>query len=212
MTLESGLIYFMRPLKPAEIAFNAAPPDGREGVSKARQAQRRANNGVISMAQRLRAGGAKPKPKDKKPRIRAVESQAGANTISSEEAIEAMEELFDLHDELASTTGAIRKRIAEEYANVAKRLDVPQKIVKHEFALERFRRKTAKREADFDGQDRDALMKLAQIFGEDSPFGQFAMRAAGAAKVDRFGGSADAEADDGQNEPENESEFEGAAA
>jgi len=166
------------------------------------------------MAQRLRAGGAKPKPKDKKPRIRAVETQAGSNTISSEEAVEAMEELFGLHDELASTTGAIRKRIAEEYANVAKRLDVPQKIVKHEFALERFRRKTAKREADFDSRDRDALMKLAQIFGEDSPFGQFALRAAGAAKLDHFGGSEDAEADnesgDVDNEPE--SEFEGAAA
>jgi hypothetical protein len=169
------------------------------------------------MAQRLKAGGITPKPKATKARIRAVDTHAASNTLSSDEATEAFEELFSLHDELASVSGAVRKRIADEYATIAKRLDVPQKIVKHEFALEKFRRKTNKRETEFDGRDRDALMKLAQIFGEDSPFGQFALRGAGAAKVDRFGGSDDAEGDDDAEEgtledTADESELEGAAA
>ena len=143
------------------------------------------------MAQRLKAGGVKAKAKTKK-----VKSSSGSgggrrqrsNTMSAKEAAEAFEELFDLHAELASVSGAVRKKIADEYATIAKRLDIPKKIVKHEFGLEKHRRETIRREAEFDGRDRDALMKLAQIFGEDTPFGQFATRAAGNARGDDFGG------------------------
>lgn len=132
------------------------------------------------MAPRMKAGAAKPGKKKK--------GGGRSNTLSKEEAAEAFEELFTLHDELASVSGAVRKKIADEYATVAKRLDVPKKIIKHEFALEKHRREMAAKEAEFDGKDRDALMKLAQIFGEDSPLGQFAARAAGNAQRDAFGG------------------------
>lgn len=144
------------------------------------------------MAKRLKAGGVKPKAKTKTKEKPASSggrgSRRASNTPSSQEATDAFEELFDLHAELGRVSGEIRKRIADEYATIAKRLDIPKKIVKHEFALEKHRRETAKREAEFDGRDRDALMKLAQIFGEDTPFGQFAARAAGNAKRDDFGG------------------------
>lgn len=155
------------------------------------------------MASRVKAGGVKPKPKKAK-KAKPGGGRSGKNTLSAEEAAEAFEELFNLHDELASVSGEVRKRIADEYATVAKRLDVPKKIVKHEFALEKHRRHIAKIEAEFNGRDRDALMKLAQIFGESSPFGEFALRAAERAQRDEFGGEsepgdddADALADDG---------------
>jgi hypothetical protein len=146
------------------------------------------------MASRLKAGGVSKKPKAAKKG--GGKGKGGrpsrTNTLTAEEAADAFEELFDLHKELSSVSGEVRKRIADEYATIAKRLEIPKKIVKHEFALEKHRRETAKKEAEFDAQDRDALMKLAQIFGDDTPMGQFASRAAGNAKRDEFGGSKDA--------------------
>lgn len=142
------------------------------------------------MAGRVKAGGVPAKQKKKKGAAKPKgESRSRKNTLSAEEAAEAFEEIFNLHAELETVSGEVRKRIADEYATVAKRLDVPKKIIKHEFALEKHRRAIAKLESEFDGRDRDALMKLAQIFGEDSPFGEFALRAAGRAKRDDFGGS-----------------------
>lgn len=155
------------------------------------------------MAGRLKAGGA-PAKKKKAAKPRGG-GKRGSNTLSAEDAAEAFEELFRLHEELGSVSGAVRKRIADEYATVAKRLEVPKKIVRHQFALEKHRRDTVKKEAEFDGRDRDALMKLAQIFGEDSPFGQFAVRAAGNAKKDNFGGATEpGEGDDGGEDPDAE--------
>jgi hypothetical protein len=153
------------------------------------------------MAGRVKAGGAPKKPAKKKAAAKPKGAgRTGKNTLSAEEAAEAFEEIFNLHAELETVSGEVRKRIADEYATVAKRLDVPKKIIKHEFALEKHRRAIAKLESEFDGRDRDALMKLAQIFGEDSPFGEFALRAAGRAKRDDFGGSTETtelEPDDG---------------
>jgi len=161
------------------------------------------------MAARVKAGGVPAKtPKKKKTAAKPKGGGSRKNTLSAEEAAEAFEELFNLHAELSTVSGEVRKRIADEYATVAKRLEVPKKIVKHEFALERHRRQIAKIEAEFDGRDRDALMKLAQIFGEDSPFGEFALRAANRAKRDDFGGQAET-GDGGESETADEEGPEG---
>lgn len=139
------------------------------------------------MAPRLKAGGVKPKPKKaKKPK--GASARPGKNTMSAEDAADEFETIFDLHKKLETVSGEIRKEIADQYATCAKRLDVAKKLVKHTFGLEKHRRAIAKIEAEFDGRDRDGLMKLAQIFGEDSSYGEFALRASNRAKRDDFGG------------------------
>lgn len=141
------------------------------------------------MAPRVKAGGVKPKAK-KTPKPRGARAaRRGDNLPTAEEATAEFDELFALHKKLGEVSGRIRKEIADAYATTAKRLDVPKKIIKHQFALEKHRRETIAKEREFDGRDRDALMKLSQMFGESSPFGEFALRAAGNAKKDEFGGS-----------------------
>ncbi len=143
------------------------------------------------MAKTLKAGGAaSKKPKAKAKGGKPERTFSGKNTLTAEEAEEAFEEIFKLHSKLASISGEIRKEIADEYATVAKRLDIPKKIAKHLFALEQHRRKIVKTEAEFDSRDRDALLKCGQMFGEDTPFGAFALRAASLAKPDEFAGDA----------------------
>ncbi len=153
------------------------------------------------MAARLKAGKGKQKGKSTKGR-----KLDGLNTLSPEEAAEAFEELFKLHAKLASVSGEIRKDIADEYATVAKRMDIPKKIVKHLFGLEKHRRDVVKKQAEFDSRDRDALMKVAQMMGEDTPFGQFAMRAADLAKRDDFGGAEPGDAGEGGEDEGEEAE------
>lgn len=158
------------------------------------------------MAPRLKPAGAaakppkKPKvakpPKAGKPKI-AVDNtrdggkggHRGKNTVTRAEAVREFEEIFELHRELGEVSGAVRKRISDAYSTTAKKLDIPKKQVKHLFKLEKFRRENEAAEKEFDGRDRDALMKCAQIFGEDTPFGAFAAAAAGRAKTDGFGGT-----------------------
>jgi len=156
------------------------------------------------MARALKAVGAKPKAKAKgkgKKQPKSDEPRySGLNTLTPEDAAEAFEEIFKLHSKLGSVSGEIRKEIADEYATVAKRLDIPKKIVKHLFALEKARREVVKTEAEFDSRERDALLKCAQTFGEDTPFGAFALRAANLAKRDDFAG--DSSADGGDELPE----------
>lgn len=159
------------------------------------------------MAKALKAGGAVARGKGKggkggKGGKAPKDSFNGRNTLTPEEAEEAFEEIFKLHAKLASVSGEIRKEIADEYATVAKRLDIPKKIVKHLFGMEKHRREVIKKEAEFDSRDRDALLKCGQMFGEDTPFGAFALRAANLAKKDEFAG--DAAADDGEGLPEEE--------
>lgn len=167
------------------------------------------------MAQALKAGGPTGKKGKGKGGKQPKQTFSGRNTLTPEEAEEAFEEIFKLHSKLASVSGEIRKEIADEYATVAKRLDIPKKIAKHLFALEQHRRKTVKTEAEFDARDRDALVKCGQMFGEDTPFGAFALRAASMAKRDEFAGdAADGNpGDDGEDggepaEPEQEHEEE----
>lgn len=163
------------------------------------------------MANRLKpAGGGKPPKKAKAPKASkaaalrvAVDNSRGGgkgghrgkNTVTRAEAVQEFEEIFELHRELGEVSGAVRKRIADAYATTAKKLDIPKKQVKHLFKLEKFRRENEAAEKEFDGRDRDALMKCAQIFGEDTPFGAFAAAAAGRAKTDGFGGTGPEEAE-----------------
>lgn len=151
------------------------------------------------MATRLKPTGHKPKAKPKKkaaagkgPRI-AVDntrkSGGGKNTATRAEAVELFEEIFELHRELGEVSGAVRKRIADQYSTVAKKLDMPKKTVRHLFKLEKFRRENEAAEKEFDGRDRDGFMVAAQIFGEDTPFGQYALAAAQNAKADKFAGT-----------------------
>jgi hypothetical protein len=170
------------------------------------------------MAGRLKPPGAPKKPaKPKKaaaalkapkgPRIAVDNTRAagkadkdksekrGKNTVTTAEAIEQFEEIFELHRELGEVSGAVRKRIADAYATTAKKLDMTKKTVKHLFKVEKFRRENEAAEAEFDGRDRDGFMQAAQIFGEDTPFGMFALAAAGRAKRDGFGGGGSAGAD-----------------
>jgi hypothetical protein len=167
------------------------------------------------MANRLKPAGGKP-PKAKPPKkdkalkggrrkapaaeggnvVALDKSRKGRNTVSRAEAIEHFEEIFELHRELGEVSGAVRKRINDAYATTAKKLDMPKKTVKHLFKLEKFRRENEAAEKEFDGRDRDGFMQAAQIFGEDTPFGQFALAAAQRAKPDGFGGGGAANADE----------------
>jgi hypothetical protein len=121
----------------------------------------------------------------------ALDKSRKRNTVSRAEAIEHFEEIFELHRELGEVSGGVRKRINDAYATTAKKLDMPKKTVKHLFKLEKFRRENEASEKEFDGRDRDGFMVAAQIFGEDTPFGQFALAAAQRAKPDKFGGGTD---------------------
>jgi hypothetical protein len=164
------------------------------------------------MAGKLKpAGAAKKPPKAKKskasgkggggPKIAVDNTRRGKNTISKAEAQTQFEEIFELHRELNEVSAAVRKRIGDAYATTAKKLDMPKKTVKHLFKLEKFRRENEAAEQEFDGRDRDGFMVAAQIFGEDTPFGAFALAAAGRAKADAFAGKtskADAEQEEAE--------------
>jgi hypothetical protein len=162
------------------------------------------------MAGKLKPAGAPPKkpkakkvkaPKPGKPALAVDNTRKGKNTVSRAEAIAEFEELFELHRELGEVSGAVRKKIGDQYKTTGKKLDMPVKTVKHLFKLEKFRRENEAAEKEFDGRDRDGFMQAAQMFGEDSPFGQFALAAAGRAKKDGFGGGGKAGSDGGGTEP-----------
>lgn len=167
------------------------------------------------MANRLKPAGGKP-PAAKKPKkaatVKAAKPKGGKdnvialdksrkNVATLAEAQSQFEEIFELHRELGEVSGAVRKRIGDQYKTTAKKIGLTVKATKHLFKLEKFRRENEAAEKEFDGRDRDGFMLAAQIFG-DLPFGQFALAAAGRAKTDGFGGGAsndtgpDAEADD----------------
>jgi hypothetical protein len=172
------------------------------------------------VANRLKpAGGKKPgpkPPKPKKPKTVKPGKGAGANvvqldksrknTVSRAEAVAQFEEIFELHRELGEVSGAVRKRISDAYKTTAKKIGLTVKATKHLFKLEKFRRENEAAEKEFDGRDRDGFMLAAQIFGDDTPFGQYALAAAGRAKQDNFGGGAgnDAGADDDAGDGEGE--------
>lgn len=164
------------------------------------------------MAPRLKAPGAKKKaakPAKKKAANNVVtldkSRRRGSNTISSKEATAEIETIFELHRELNEVSGEIRKRINDQYATTASKMGVTKKLVKHIFALEKHRREVESKEAEFDARDREECLKGAQIFGEDSPFGAFLMRAAGNAPIDGFAGTEGVKDPDGHvvdDEPE----------
>lgn len=161
------------------------------------------------MANKLKPAGAKPKPKKplaiakgkNGPKLAVDNSRKGKNTVSRVEAIAEFEEVFELHRELNEVSAAVRKKIGDQYSTIAKKLDMPKKAVKHLFKLEKFRRENEAAEKEFDGRDRDGFLLAAQIFGDDTPFGRFAMEAAGRAKTDGFGGKT---GDGGGTEPDEE--------
>lgn len=129
-----------------------------------------------------KGGGAKPaKPKGGKA---AKGANRGSNTASSDEIVEAFDQLFDIKRRQKSANSGFSKDMADEYATIASRFEVNKKLVKHLFKKESNRRADAAKEAEFDGTDKDELLKLAQMFGEDSPFGKFAMEAASLASKD----------------------------
>lgn len=169
------------------------------------------------MAPRLKpaAGKApakKPKP-PKKPKVGKPpkppkgtvvsldEARTGKNTCTRAEAVAQFEEIFELHRELGEVSGAVRKRIGDSYKTAAKKIGLTVKATKHLFKLEKFRRENEAAEKEFDGRDRDGFMLAAQIFGDDTPFGQYALQAANRAKTDKFGGGGEGHAD---SEPEQE--------
>lgn len=153
------------------------------------------------MAPRLKPAGGKP-PKAKKavkargsarrgPKLAVDNSRGeggGKNICSRAEAVEHIEEIFELHRELNEASGAIRKKINDAYATAAKKIGISKKAAKHLFKLEKFRRENEASEREFDGRDRDGFLLAAQIFGEDTPLGAYAAEAAGRAKTDGFGG------------------------
>lgn len=158
------------------------------------------------MANRLRPAGAPP-PKKKakkaaKPKAGGKgKTQAGGDNVvaldksrknicSRDQAIDQFEEVFELHRELGEVSGAVRKKISDAYATGAKKIGVSKKVFKHLFKLEKTRREVEAAEAEFLGNDRDGFLLAAQIFGDDTPFGAFALAAAGRAKKDGFGGTA----------------------
>lgn len=160
------------------------------------------------MAGKLKPAGAKkPKPKPKKPKsgkggkggagnvVALDHSRKGKNTVSRAEAVAEFEDLFELHRELGEVSGAVRKRIGDQYKTIGKKLDMPVKAVKHLFKLEKFRRENEAAEKEFDGRDRDGFLVAAQIFGDDLPMGQYAQRCADNAKRDGFGGKTARSAD-----------------
>lgn len=157
------------------------------------------------MANRLKPAAGKP-PAAKKPKAAKKAKGGGGenvveldksrkNSISKAEATKQFEEIFELHRELNEVSAAVRKRIGDAYSTTAKKMGMPKKGVKHLFKLEKMRREIQAAEKEFDGRDRDGFMLAAQIFGEDTPFGEFAMRAAGNAKTDGFGGGGQAHVD-----------------
>lgn len=139
-------------------------------------------------------------PKGKKPK-------KGSN-LPDPDAIKAHFQTFqDLHDELGSVSGEVRKRIADAYSTAAADLGVPKKVIKHLWGLEKFRMAQEEREHDFDSRDRDALVALAESLGAETPLGRFALEASGRAKSDGFGGGSgepmnDVEDDDSGTRPE----------
>jgi hypothetical protein len=166
------------------------------------------------MAPRLKpAGGKPPKPKKVKtikggkrgsgPKLAVDNSRApgkggGKNICSRAEAIAHIEDIFELHRELNEVSAAVRKKIADAYGTAAKKIGISKKATKHLFKLEKFRRENEAAEAEFDGRDRDGFLLAAEIFGADTPFGQFAAEAAGRAKTDGFGGSDAGEESEGE--------------
>jgi hypothetical protein len=169
------------------------------------------------MAHRLKPAAGKP-PKPKREKLKKAKSagkgkpngnvvsldKSRKNTVSKAEAVAQFEEIFELHRELGEVSGAVRKRINDAYVTTAKKLGVTKKTAKHLFGLEKFRRENEAKEKEFDGRDRDGFMLCAQIFGEDTPFGEFAFAAAGRAKTDKFGGGGESHADDEGTRPEEE--------
>lgn len=166
------------------------------------------------MAPRLKPPGAAAKP-PKKPKVGkppkgakgpkiAVDNTRGGgkgghkgqNTLTRAEATAEMEELFELHRELGEVSGAVRKRIQDQYKTTAKKMGTSAKVVKHLFSVEKFNREREAREKEFDSRDRDGFMLAAQMFGDDTGFGQYAAEAAGRAKVDGFAGKKAGEAEE----------------
>ncbi len=139
--------------------------------------------------------GAKPPKAGKGPQIAVDNTRGGGkgghkgkNTLTRAEAVAEMEELFELHRELGEVSGAVRKKIQDQYKTTANKMGTSAKVVKHLFKLEKFRRENEAAEKEFDSRDRDGFMLAAQMFGDDTPMGQYAADAAGRAKVDGFGG------------------------
>lgn len=169
------------------------------------------------MAGRLKPAGGKPPPKPpakRKPTakggrgkragnvVELDKSRTGKNTVTRAEAVAQFEEIFELHRELGEVSGAVRKRIGDAYKTTAKKIGLTVKATKHLFKLEKFRRENEAAEKEFDGRDRDGFMLAAQIFGDDTPFGQYALAAAGRAKQDGFGGGGEGHADTDGEDPE----------
>lgn len=161
------------------------------------------------MAPRLKPAAGKPpkKPKAKKAKaakppkrgkgsvVSLDEARTGKNTCTRAEAVAEFEGIFELHRELGEVSGAVRKRIGDAYKTTAKKIGLTVKATKHLFKLEKFRRENEAAEKEFDGRDRDGFMLAAQIFGDDTPFGQYALQAANRAKTDKFGGGGEGHAD-----------------
>lgn len=148
-------------------------------------------------AKKAKAAKAPRAPKGGKPGnvVSLDESRSGKNTCTRAEAVAQFEGIFELHRELGEVSGAVRKRIGDAYKTTAKKLGLTVKATKHLFKLEKFRRENEAAEREFDGRDRDGFMLAAQIFGDDTPFGQYALAAAGRAKTDEFGGGGAGHAD-----------------
>lgn len=105
----------------------------------------------------------------------------GANTASPEEMNAFFDRLHEINDRMDEDMGTHRGDMNAVYDEAAVALDMPKEVVAALYKQDRKEQKAAKKFAKADSRTRDAFLRVAQAYGDDSPLGQWAGRMAAAA-------------------------------
>lgn len=102
----------------------------------------------------------------------------GVNGITLDDLREYFDEIHDLTDGMEEASARARGKINEVYEKASSDLDITKEAAILMFKQERKERKAEAKVRKMDTRSRESLEKLAQAYGEDSPFGDWAARMA----------------------------------
>lgn len=121
----------------------------------------------------------------KKARVSAADKAAAraarSNAPTAEEMNEYLDRLHEINDRAEEDNATHMADMGSVYEEAAKELDMPKEAIAAAYKQDRKERKAAKKMAKADSRTRDAMAKIAQAYGDDSPLGQWASRMAAAA-------------------------------
>lgn len=110
--------------------------------------------------------------------LEATNPEGKANELDAGQVEEFFGRLDELHDKAEANAGTYRSDIKEVYAEAADQLGLTRKVLKHEYKIRRAKRKTAKRESEFEDSEKLSLEQLRNALGplDDTPLGDAAKK------------------------------------